>query len=142
MGIMPAAKAPRKPAAKKLAAKADPKAGRREVDAYIAAAPRTVQPMLRELRRLIKTAAPEAHERISYQIPYYDFHGRLAYFAVFRDHISFFVPGKATSKFTAELKPYRTRQRSAATITLPLDKKLPATLITKVVKARAKELSP
>jgi uncharacterized protein YdhG (YjbR/CyaY superfamily) len=139
---MPAAKAPRTPAAKKPAAKADPKAGQREVDAYIAAAPKTVQPSLRELRRLIKAAAPDAQERISYQIPYYDYHGRLVYFAAFKDHISFFVPGKATSKFAAELKKYRPRKGSEATITFPLDEKLPATLVTKLVKARAKELSP
>lgn len=141
---MPAAKKPatRKPAANKVAAKADPRAGPREVDAYIAAAPTTVQPMLRELRRLIKAAAPDARERISYQIPYYDYHGRMVYFAAFADHISFFVPGKATSKFTAELRKYRPRKGSAATITLPLDEKLPATLITKLVKARARELSP
>ena len=131
------------PAAKKPSAKADPRAGERDVDAYIAAAPRTVQPILRELRRLIKAAAPpDTQERISYKIPYYDYHGRLTYFAVFKDHISFFVPGAATAKFASQLQKYRARNRSEATITLPLDQKLPATLITKLVKARAKELSP
>ncbi|TMD39808.1 MAG: DUF1801 domain-containing protein [Chloroflexi bacterium] len=131
------------PAAKKPSAKADPRAGERAVDAYIAAAPKTVQPILRELRRLIKAAAPpDTQERISYKIPYYDYHGRLTYFAVFKDHISFFVPGAATAKFASELQKYRTRHRSEATIILPLDQRLPATLITKLVKARAKELSP
>jgi uncharacterized protein YdhG (YjbR/CyaY superfamily) len=117
--------------------------GPKEVGAYIAGAPKAVQPKLRQLRRLIKDAAPpEAIERISYQMPYYDYHGRLAYFAAFKDHISFFVPGKATSKFAAQLKRYSKPSRSTATIIFALDDPLPATLITALVKAHARELAP
>lgn len=39
------------------------KAGEREVDAYIAAAPKNVQPMLRQIRQAIKSAAPEPRRR-------------------------------------------------------------------------------
>jgi uncharacterized protein YdhG (YjbR/CyaY superfamily) len=113
-----------------------------EVDAYIAAAPKSVQPKLRQLRKLIRDAAPDASEFISYKIPYYDFHGRMVYFAAFKDHISFFVPGKATSKFAARLKPYRKPRQSTATIIFALDEPLPTALITALVKARAKELTP
>lgn len=136
---MPAAK---RPAVKKAAAKAGKPSRPEEVDAYIAAAPKSVQPKLRQLRKLIRDAAPQASEFISYQIPYYDFHGRMVYFAAFKDHISFFVPGKATEKFAAQLKRYRKPRQSTATIILPLDEPLPATLISALVKARAKELTP
>jgi uncharacterized protein YdhG (YjbR/CyaY superfamily) len=124
-------------------AKPAKESGPKDVDAYIAAAPKSVQPKLRQLRKLIKDAAPpETTERVSYQMPYYDFHGRLAYFAAFKDHISFFVPGKATSKFAAQLKQYSKPSRSTATIIFGLDKPLPATLISDLVKAHAKELAP
>ena len=136
---MPAAK---RPAPKRAAAKSAKPSRPEEVDAYIAKAPKSVQPKLRQLRKLIKDAAPQASEFISYQIPYYDFHGRLVYFAAFKDHISFFVPGKATSKFAAELERYSKPSRSTATIIFPLDEPLPPTLITGLVKARAKELQP
>lgn len=135
---MPAAK---RPSAKSGAAKAGKPPRPEEVDAYIAAAPKTVQPKLRQLRKLIKDAAPQASEFISYKIPYYDFHGRMVYFAAFKDHISFFVPGKATSKFGAQLKRYRKSGQSTATIIFPFDEPLPTTLITGLVKARAKELT-
>jgi uncharacterized protein YdhG (YjbR/CyaY superfamily) len=43
-----------------------------EVDAYIAAAPVPAQPILRQLREVIKAAAPNATERISYGMPSYE----------------------------------------------------------------------
>lgn len=136
---MPAAK---RPSAKSGASKAVKPSRPEEVDAYIAAAPKTVQAKLRQLRKLIKSAAPQASEFISYKIPYYDSYGRMVYFAAFKDHISFFVPGTATSKFTTQLKRYRKSGQSTATIIFPLDEPLPATLITGLVKARVKELAP
>jgi uncharacterized protein YdhG (YjbR/CyaY superfamily) len=136
---MPAAK---RPAPNTAASKGAKPSRPEEVDAYIAAAPKSIQPKLRQLRTLIKDAAPQASEFISYKIPYYDFHGRMVYFAAFKDHISFFVPGKATSKFTTQLKAYRKPRQSTATIIFPLDEPLPATLITGLVKARVKELTP
>src|SRR5690606_20549688 len=57
---------------------------------YIAKAPKWARGTLRELRRVIRKAAPEARESISYQMPYYSQNGRLAYFAAFRSHCSFF----------------------------------------------------
>jgi uncharacterized protein YdhG (YjbR/CyaY superfamily) len=43
----------------------------KNVDAYIAAAPKEVQSKLQELRAAIKAAAPKAEEQISYGMPYY-----------------------------------------------------------------------
>ena len=55
----------------------------KEVDRYIAAAPRAAQPHLRRLRELIRQEAPQAEEGISYRMPYYRYHGHLMYFAAF-----------------------------------------------------------
>ena len=43
----------------------------KNVDAYIAAAPKEVQPKLREVRTAIREVAPAAVESISYGMPFY-----------------------------------------------------------------------
>jgi uncharacterized protein YdhG (YjbR/CyaY superfamily) len=108
----------------------------KDVDAYIAAAPKEVQGKLRELRATIKGAAPAADERISYGMPYYGYKGRLAYLAVFKNHIGFYVPTPVLEEHKRELAAYETTE---ATLRLPLDKRLPIALIKKLVKARMKK---
>jgi uncharacterized protein YdhG (YjbR/CyaY superfamily) len=107
---------------------------KQEVDAYIAAAPKAAQPHLRRLRALIKEAAPRAEERISYGMPHYAYHGRLIYFAAFKNHVGVY-PGGYADRFP-ELKPYMTGK---GTYRFPLDQPLPAGLIRRYVKARVKE---
>ncbi|HEY6410529.1 MAG TPA: DUF1801 domain-containing protein [Ktedonobacteraceae bacterium] len=53
------------------------------MDEYIANAPEDLQSKLTQLRKTIKDSAPEAVERISYGMPYYEYKGRLAYFSYF-----------------------------------------------------------
>lgn len=110
--------------------------GRKQVDAYIAAAPAPARPMLRELRRLIKGAAPKAVETISYRMPYYSHHGRLTYFAAFSSHVSLYAMGKSKRQFAAATKPYRT---SEATLRFPFGTRIPAALITRLIRARVRE---
>jgi uncharacterized protein YdhG (YjbR/CyaY superfamily) len=58
------------------------------IDAYIAAAPAEVQPVLQAFRATIRQAAPLAQERISYRMPAF-FQGKkvLVYFGAFKQHI-------------------------------------------------------
>lgn len=104
-----------------------------DVDAYIEAAPEAVRDRLAQLRATIKAACPEAKERISYQMPYYDYHGRLAYFGVARNHIGLYIPTPVVEEHRRELEGYYAR---GATIRFPIDKPLPLALITKLVRAR------
>ncbi len=100
------------------------------IDAYIKAAPKEVQPMLKKLRKIIKEAAPKTEEVISYGIPTFRLNGNLVHFGCFKDHIGFF-PGSAPIQiFKKELSKYKT---SKGTIQLPLDMPLPAGLIKKIV---------
>ena len=69
-------------------------------------------------------------------MPYYAYKGRLAYFAAFKRHIGLYVPTPVIEEHKRELGDYET---SRATIRLPLDKKLPISLIKKLVRARMKE---
>ena len=111
-------------------------AGERAVDAYIEAAPKAAQPMLSQLRELIKAAAPMAEERISYGMPFYEYHGRLVYFGGYRNHVGFYAAIPDKGLYAGELKKYLDAK---STIRFPLGHPLPVALVTKVVKARVKE---
>jgi uncharacterized protein YdhG (YjbR/CyaY superfamily) len=107
------------------------------VAGYIAAAPPAARPMLRQLRRIVRTHAPRAVEKLSYGMPYYDHHGRLIYFAAFTKHVSVFAMGRSKARFAAETKPYRI---TASTLQFPYGTKLPAGLIARLVRARVREI--
>ena len=108
----------------------------KDVDAYIAAAPKEVQGKLKELRSVIRRTAPAAEERLSYGMPYYAYKGRLAYFSIWKTHIGLYVPTPVIEEHESELDAYET---SGATVRFPLDKKLPVALIRKLVRARMKK---
>ncbi len=108
----------------------------KDVDEYIANAPKEVQAKLRELRHIIKTTAPKAEERISYAMPYYGYKGRLVYFAAFRNHIGIYIPTPVIEEHKKELENYETAK---ATVRFPLGEELPVTLIKKLVQSRIKK---
>src|SRR5437016_952093 len=101
------------------------------VDEYIASAPEEMQGKLRELRDIIKTNAPDAEEKISYGMPYYGYKGRLCYFGYTKTHIGLYAMPPVIEEYKDELKKYQTGK---ATIRLPLDEKLPTSLIKSLVK--------
>lgn len=105
------------------------------VDAYISAAPPGVRGKLRDLRTAIRSAAPEAEEKISYRMPYYHYKGRLAYFAAFEKHVSIFIPTPVVAMHKRDLKNYHAVN---ATVRFPLEKKIPLALVKKLVKTRVK----
>jgi uncharacterized protein YdhG (YjbR/CyaY superfamily) len=107
----------------------------KDVDEYITSAPKELQGKLRELRAIIKWAAPKAEERISYGMPYYAYKGRLVYFRHSKNHIGLYVPSPIIDKHKSELEDYET---ATATVRFHFDKKLPVSLIKKLVKARVK----
>jgi len=108
---------------------------RRDVDAYIAAAPKEAQAKLRQVRKAIKSVAPKAEEKISYGMPYYSYKGRLAYVAAFKDHMSLFAMPPIVGADKAELRKYQTGK---STLRFPLDEKLPVPLIRKLLRAGVK----
>ena len=111
----------------------------KNVDAFIKASPKRSQAKLKEMRRIVRSALPESQEVISYKMPVYKVRGRmLIAFAGFKNHIGFYgMSGTFLDAFKKELKGYET---SKGTVRFPLDKPLPAGLIKKLVKARARQL--
>jgi uncharacterized protein YdhG (YjbR/CyaY superfamily) len=106
------------------------------IDEYIALFPDDVQKKLRKLRAVIKLAAPNAGEKISYQMPAFTLHGNLVYFAAFKNHIGFYPAPRGIEEFKDELAAYKGAKGS---VQFPLDQPIPYELITKIVKFRAKE---
>jgi uncharacterized protein YdhG (YjbR/CyaY superfamily) len=108
----------------------------KDVDEYIARAPKEVQPRLQVLRRAIKAAAPQAEEAISYGMPYYRHKGRLVYFQLWKEHIGLYALGApvlAAHKSELEGAIY-----GKGTVRLPLGEKLPVALIRELVKTQVK----
>jgi uncharacterized protein YdhG (YjbR/CyaY superfamily) len=59
------------------------------VDEYIGSCPEDVQQILREIRRRLRSAVPDADETISYGIPAMTLGGKhLIYFGAWKTHIS------------------------------------------------------
>ncbi len=112
------------------------KAAPKTIDEYIARCSPEVQPILNQIRATIHAAAPQAVEKISYQMPGFYLKGMLVWFAAFKDHVSFFPTGAGVAAFKEELSAYKIAK---GTIQFPLNQPIPYDLITRIVKYRADE---
>ena len=107
------------------------------IDEYMQEFPPETRETLEELRTLIKAAAPDATETISYAIPTFDLNGRhLVHFAGFKRHVGFYPIPSAIEAFREELEPYKSGKGSAR---FPLGKPLPTDLIRRIVEFRVAE---
>ena len=108
----------------------------KDVDDYLQfVTSETARGTLCHLREVIRAAAPEAEEVISYGIPTYKQHGMVISFAAFKNHCSLF-PGHTVRDFSDELAKYKT---SKGTIQFPHDAPPPDDLVVRIVKARVEE---
>jgi uncharacterized protein YdhG (YjbR/CyaY superfamily) len=115
------------------------KSGFNSIDEYVATFPADVQKILEEVRATIKAAAPEAEEKISYQMPTFTLNGgNLVHFAAFKKHIGFYPTPNGIEAFQKELSVYTGAKGSTQ---FPLDKPMPLKLIRKIVKFRVAESS-
>lgn len=108
----------------------------KNIDDYIASFPQETQAVLKKLRATIRAAAPDAEEKISYQMPTFFLKGNLVHFAAWKNHIGFYPTSSSTRVFKRELSSYESAKGS---VKFPLDKPLPLGLIKKIVKFRVKE---
>jgi len=108
----------------------------KDIDEYIAGFPKDVQKILKKIRATIKKAAPKAEEAISYQIPTFNFHGYLIYFAAYKNHIGVYPAPRGVEGFKKGLARYGAGK---GTLRFPLDEPVPYDLITKIVEFRAKQ---
>jgi uncharacterized protein YdhG (YjbR/CyaY superfamily) len=109
------------------------KAGFTTIDEYIAAFPEPIQELLQAIRATVKAAAPDATEKISYQMPTFEQKGNLVYFGASKNHIGFYPTPGAIEAFKDELAVYNGAKGS---VQFPFDQPLPLELISKIVKFR------
>jgi uncharacterized protein YdhG (YjbR/CyaY superfamily) len=106
------------------------------IDAYIATFPKHVQDILNTLRATIRAAAPDAEEKISYQMPTFTLKGNLVHFAAHTNHIGFYPTPSGIAAFQDELSPYK---RAKGSVQFPLEQPLPLDLIRRIVQFRVAE---
>ena len=101
------------------------------IDEYILSQDENIRPKLNEVREILRSAIPDAEERISWSMPTYWQGQNLIHFAASKKHIGIYPGGEATTIFADELTGIDV---SKGTIRLPYDKELPADLIAKIAK--------
>ncbi len=106
------------------------------IDEYIALFPADIQKILNEIRAIVRAAAPDAEEKISYQIPTFTLKGNLVHFAAYKDFISFYPTSSGINAFHAEASAYETGK---GTLRFPLDQPMPTDLIRRITLFRVQE---
>lgn len=108
----------------------------RSIDEYIDQFSPEVQEILRTIRKVIKEVAPEAEEKISYQMPTFVLNGNLVHFAAYKKHIGFYPTPSGIEAFKEELSMYKGAKGS---VQFPINKTIPYDLIREIVKYRVEE---
>jgi len=116
-------------------------AGIASVAEYIASQPKDVRPTLRRVRAAIRKALPKAVETLSYKIPTYRLDRKaVIYFAAWTHHYSIYP---ATRTLVAALgNDLAGLDIEKGTIRLSYDTPVPAVLIARIAKFRAREARP
>jgi uncharacterized protein YdhG (YjbR/CyaY superfamily) len=107
------------------------------VDEYISAFPAEIRSILQEVRATIRSAAPEAVEKISYGMPTFALDREIVHFAAFKRHIGLFPPVRDPELLEATIQ-YRGEKGN---LRFPLDQPMPLALIGRIVEARLREIS-
>lgn len=103
------------------------------IDEYIDTFPESTRKILQEVRATIRAAAPQAEEKISYQMPTFFLNGNLVHFAAFKNHIGFYPAPQGIEEFKDELSQYKGAKGS---VQFPIDKPMPLDLIRRIVLFR------
>jgi uncharacterized protein YdhG (YjbR/CyaY superfamily) len=109
----------------------------KNVDEYIANASEAARPILKEVRAAIKSAVPQAEEGINWGFPLYKYHGVLAHFAEYKNHVALGFGSDLQNKDREilEKNDYITGQKR---IQIKFDQKVPIMEIKQILKAQAK----
>ncbi|MDR0883455.1 MAG: GNAT family N-acetyltransferase [Oscillospiraceae bacterium] len=105
--------------------------GAETIDQYIAAQAQTLQPRLWAVYRALKTALPDATEKISYRMPTFWQGRNLIHFAAFAHWIGLFPGGEATAVFADKLANFHTTKGG---IRLLHKEPLPLALISEIAQ--------
>ncbi|HLC44099.1 MAG TPA: DUF1801 domain-containing protein [Patescibacteria group bacterium] len=109
----------------------------KNIDEYIANSTIEARPILEEIQGIIKSTISDVEEKISWGVPFYRYHGDLAGFAVYKNHVSFGISRvlQSEERKMLEEKGYKTGNK---TIQIRFDQKVPTAAIKQIVKEQVK----
>ena len=111
-----------------------PEAAPTTIDAYLAGLGEDQRAALQALREIIRAAAPDAEECISYRMPAFRLNGMLVGFAAAKHHCALYAwNGSAVGLFAEELKDFDT---SKGTIRFTPGKPLSDALVRRLVEMK------
>jgi uncharacterized protein YdhG (YjbR/CyaY superfamily) len=108
----------------------------KNVDEYIEGFSREVQAILRRVRKVVREAAPQAQEVISYRMPALKQNGILVYFAAFKGHIGLYPPVAGNARLQKAIARYA---GAKGNLRFPYDKPIPYELISRITALRVKQ---
>ena len=103
------------------------------IDRYIAEQTAEVQPILQKIYEVIRAAAPESTEKMSWQMPTFRQGENLVHFAAFKNHISIFPGAEVSTVFADKLIEYKVAK---GTIQFPYNKPIPYEIIDEITRWR------
>jgi uncharacterized protein YdhG (YjbR/CyaY superfamily) len=107
------------------------------IDEYIAALEPPFRKALTRLRAVLRDAAPEAEEVVSYSMPGIGRYGALVTYDAFARHYSLFPMGNSVlNAMSGDIAPWR---KGPGTLQFTLEDELPEALIRRIVEARLAE---
>ena len=109
------------------------------VDEYMAQLPDDRRAVMEQLRSTIRSAAPDATEAISYNMPAFRLRGRfLVSYQAFKRHYSLFPwSDRMVAELGDDLRPYAVGK---GTIRFPADEPIPLELVARIVTIRLEEV--
>lgn len=99
------------------------------IDEYIAGQTPEAQRCLEEVRGAVRSALPQAEERIAWSMPTYRKKRNIIQFAAHKSHIGLYAGAEAVVQFADALRDYKT---SKGTIQLPYNRPMPLELIAEI----------
>jgi uncharacterized protein len=110
----------------------------KDVDSYIADSGSEARPILKAIREIITSTIPEAEEGISYGVPFYKYHGALAGFAAYKNHVSFGFGAAVLQSKDRKMLEENGYMTGKGTIQIKFGQEVPTTAIRQILEARAR----
>ena len=106
------------------------------IDEYIAQFPENIQAICQKIRETIRSAAPDATEKISYGLATFFEGENLIHFGVMKNHIGLYPTSSGVAAFADRLTEYKTTKGA---IQFPLKNPIPYSLIYDITAFRVQE---
>jgi uncharacterized protein YdhG (YjbR/CyaY superfamily) len=107
------------------------------VEQYLSTLPIDRRVKLEKLREVLRKAAPEAEEVISYSMPAFKDGKIVAWYAAAKNHYALYVYPRVRNVFAEELSEYAGTKSS---IHFEYDKSLPVKLVSRIAKESLRQI--